>query len=305
MISSATSVSMNDHIMTEGRCKIERNLCTNGPVHPGILGDSPGSNAHPQEALHPKRKAIDSSLDAALSSCSSSGEDEDGNDHGASKDQPRAFSISPKTERRLLSHLSEAIRRHKDHGACMLALASRISESTIHPRDFNVAPAKNTEEMIPMLLPNKRARYQRRNSFVIHRNPEHHGLPPPSLLQGQDLEEAMMHQSVPEFYRPDSGPIHQTGPQNLLSALHLHHQQNVWGNASWSNSNDTERYAFSSVSTQNKRIFPMPTTMLLPPQRGLSGIAVGDKDLFPCPLPKSQVAEYGCGSSPTPDSAGL
>jgi 5-methylcytosine-specific restriction endonuclease McrA len=284
MISSATSVSMNDHIMMEGSCKIELNLYTNGPAHQRTAGGGPGSNTHLQEGLHPKRKAIDSPSDAALS-CSLSGEEEDENrnNHGAEdKDQPRTSSISP-TERRLLDHLSEAIRRQKDHGACMLALASRISESTIHHhRDHIVPPAKNEEDMSPMLLPNKRARYQRRNSFVIHRNPEHHGAPPPSLLQGQDLEEAM-HQSVPEFYRPDPGPI-QTGPQNLVSALHLQHQKNVWGNASWSNSNDTERYTFSSGSTQNKRIFPMPKMLL--PQGGLSGI-VGNNDLFPCPLPKT------------------
>jgi hypothetical protein len=129
------------------------------------------------------------------------------------------------SEQILLKNLSEAIssehRRHRrakrnSHDGGALEMASQLNT--------NLSSEEPT-------IPNKRPRYQRRNSFVIRSSP------PRSLP---------LNRSAPDLCSP-------TKPERMPP------DTKTWGNLSWSNTNDTTCYKFASMSFEDaKPLIPEP-----------------------------------------------
>ena len=172
----------------------------------------------------------------------------------------------------------------------LLALATQIGASSISGRtSMNRQCQRRHQNNDDLILPSPR-KYQRRNSFVIRRNRSQKYVFPPSLFLNQDImknkssgaatatsgsgnvkNEESFHQSSPELFLNPSAFVtssqdHQervlptstskasgnSGPASVMEE---------WGNASWSNTHDTEWYQSSLLASQVglEPIIPVPS----------------------------------------------
>ena len=103
------------------------------------------------------------------------------------------------------------------------------------------SPSNNELRESEMMAPSKRPRYQRRNSFVIRRDKL--GQWPTSgvsLLDNDDF-----HSSAPDLFSPKP-EIPPSGGSDS------------WGNASWSNTDDTEWYRLAALSFDESKVIIPP-----------------------------------------------
>jgi hypothetical protein len=156
-------------------------------------------------------------------------------------------------EDHILASLSRSIKHPKEH--------PREHDPTSHTggsRSLTGEHDQTTEEVEPPPVesfPRKRLKYQRRNSFVVR----------------------LQHRQSPSIFGNES--FHQTSPDRFLSpkpqkVVHeeptpsTHTKDSwddlAWGNASWSNTDDTKWYNLTRMSCDSKPIIPQPLKRLPP-----------------------------------------
>jgi hypothetical protein len=162
------------------------------------------------------------------------------------------------SEQLLFKNLSEAISEYH-HGFPDQHRHQGCARSNSHDGALlEMAPSQpdrnpGNEEPI---IPNKRPRYQRRDSFVI-RHDKKSTFPPRGLLEGYDDD----HDDVEDRPLLNRSASYLFSPQPEMPS-----HKETGGNLSWSNTNDTAWYKFACMSVEDAEpLIPEP-----PCKRGLS-----------------------------------
>jgi hypothetical protein len=223
---TAMNISIESHRMEESKIFLERMACDSSRLPQHIDTDEDCWNKKMTRTDHQpptmkRKRPGDNSMTGELE------EEEEGQ-----------FSLS---EQLLFKNLSEAISEccqeaseQRRHRGC--ARSNSHDDGALAEMQLQLNRNPSSEEPI---IPNKRPRHQRRKSFVIRcDNKYNHPLfPSRSLLERYDDEDS---------------PLNRSTIQGVYSAKpEMPSDMEAWGGLSWSNTNDTVRYKFSSMSFED------------------------------------------------------
>jgi hypothetical protein len=168
------------------------------------------------------------------------------------------------SEQLLFKNLSEAISEYQEPSEQRRHQGRARSKSHDGPLDMASLQLSRNPSSEEPIIPNKRPRCERRNSFVIRRD-KNSPFPPRSLLEGNDDDE--------------DNPLNRSAPNLFSPKPEMPSDMEAWGNLSWSNTNDTTCYKFSSMSFDAEPIIrEPPSKSASSSQRNTSGSTTRSPD---------------------------